>query len=317
MAKLWSSPLRLAAVGMLSAAVAAFAQNPAASAPYAQYSQANRVAQPGAVNYVEGNASIDRRTITNQMVGTAVLEPKQTLQTAQGKVELLLTPGVFLRLDDNSAVQMVSNSLVDTEVQLQSGRTMIEVDQITPENHLAVLVNGFSTRLDKKGIYQFDANTPSVAVYDGKAVVAAYNKNIDVGKGEQLALVADIKLKTHGFDRKAPNELYAWSKLRSGYMAEANISSAQMIYTYNPWWWYGTGWYWNPWFGSWAFVPGGGLFYGPFGFGFFSPPVVYAYGFHGYPGFGYRGGFRTTPGPAFEGGFHGGGFAGGGFGGRR
>jgi hypothetical protein len=306
MAKLWSSPLRLAAVGILAAA-ASWAEYPAASAQYGQYSQANRVAQPGAVNYVEGTASIDGRTITNQMVGTAQLEPKQTLQTAQGKVELLLTPGVFLRLDDNSAVQMVSNSLINVEVQLQKGRAMIEVDQITPENHLAVLVNGFTTRLEKKGIYQFDANNPSVAVYDGKAVVTANDKNIELLKGDQLQLIANTKLKTHGFDRKADNELYAWSKLRSQYMAEANISSAQVIYAYNPWWWYGTGWYWNPWFDSWAFVPAGGYFYGPFGFGFFSPRVVYAYG-----GFGYRGGFAAAPGPAFRGG----GFAGG-FGGRR
>jgi hypothetical protein len=277
---------------------------------------ANRVAQPGAVNYIEGSVSIDGRTITNQAVGSAQVDPGQTLETAQGKAEVLLTPGIFVRLDDHSALQMVSNSLVNTQVQLQSGRAMVEVDQISPENRVTVVDNGITTQLEKRGIYEFNAQTPLVQVYDGKAVVRVDDKTIDVDKGHELTLVASAKLKPQKFDRKATGELYAWSSLRSQYMAEANVSSAQMIYVNNPWWWYGTGWYWNPWYASWAFVPGAGYFYSPFGFGFYAPVYAYTgfYGFHGYhPGFGYRGGFRTTPAPAFRSGFAGGGFHGGGF----
>lgn len=300
MAKLWGSTLRLAAIGTL-AGFTAFAQN-----------GPNRVAQPGAVNYVEGSVSIDGRTMTNQAVGSAQLGPGQTIETAQGKAEVLLTPGIFVRLDDNSALQMVANSLVNTQVQLQRGRAMVEVDQISPENRVTMIDNGITTQLEKKGIYEFNAQTPLVQVYDGKAVVRVDDQTIDVDKGHELALTADAKLKPQKFDRKDTGDLYAWSKLRSQYMAEANASSAQMIYVGNPWWWYGTGWYWNPWYASWAFVPGAGYLYSPFGFGFYAP--VYAYiGFHGYhPGFGYRGGFATTPGPAFRsgfaGGFHEGGF---------
>jgi hypothetical protein len=305
MAKLWRSPLRLAAIGML-AAFTGFAQN-----------GPNRVAQPGAVNYVEGNVSIDGRTITNQAVGSAQVDRGQTIETAQGKVELLLTPGIFVRLDDNSALQMVANSLVNTQVQLQRGRAMVEVDQISPENRVTVVDNGITTQMERKGIYEFNAETPLVQVYDGQAVVRVGDKTIDVDKGHELTLTANAKLKSQKFDRKDTGELYAWSRLRSQYMAEANASSAQMIYVDNPWWWYGTGWYWNPWYASWAFVPGAGFLYSPFGFGFYAP--VYAYGgFYGYhPGFGYRGGFRTTPGPAFHSGFAGGFHGGGGFGGRR
>jgi hypothetical protein len=298
MAKLWSLPLRLAAIGML-AAFAAFAQN-----------GLNRVAQPGAINYVEGSVSISGRTITNQAVGSAEVGPGQTLETAEGRAEMLLTPGIFVRLDDHSALQMVSSSLVNTQVQLQRGRAMVEVDQISPENLVTVVDNGFNTQLEKKGIYQFNAQTPLVQVYDGKAIVRVDDKTIDVDRGHELTLMANGKLKPQKFDRKETGELYAWSKLRSEYMAEANVSSAQMIYVDNPWWWYGTGWYWNPWYASWAFVPGAGYFYSPFGFGFYAPVYAYGgfYGFHGYP----AGGFRTTPGPAFRsgfaGGFHGGGF---------
>lgn len=303
MAKLWESTLWLAAIGML-VGFPTFAQN-----------GANRVAQPGAVNYVEGGVSIDGRSITNQAVGSAQVDPGRTIETTEGKAEVLLTPGIFVRLDDNSALQMVANSLVNTQVQLQTGRAMVEVDQISPENRVTMVDNGITTQLEKKGIYEFNAQMPLVQVYDGKAVVRVDDKTIDVDKGHELALTADARLKPQKFDRKDTGDLYAWSKLRSQYMAEANASSAQMIYVANPWWWYGTGWYWNPWYASWAFVPGAGYLYSPFGFGFYAPVYAYGgfYGFHGYrPGFGYSGGFRTTPGPAFHsgfaGGFHGGGF---------
>jgi hypothetical protein len=288
----------------------------AAAASFAQVGQnmQNRVAQPGAVNYVEGSVTLDGRTITNRSIGGVEVDQGQVLGTAQGKAEMLLTPGIFLRLDDNSAVRMISNSLTNTQVQLQNGRAMVEVDMIAPENRVTVVDNGYTTQLMKKGIYRFDANTPSVAVYDGKAVVLANDRQIELGKGHELILTADLaQLKPQKFDTKNTGELYAWSKLRSGYVAQASVASAQMIYVDNPWWWYGTGWYWNPWFASWAFVPGAGYFYGPFGFGFFAPPVVFAYAPGFYHGPVYRGGFRVAPGPSF----HAVAPGGGGFGGRR
>src|ERR1700676_1018152 len=73
---------------------------------------------PGTVNYIEGQVSMDGRRVTD--AGRARLEPNGVLETASGKAELLLTPGVFLRIGDNSAVRMVSSrshqyrSAVDT-----------------------------------------------------------------------------------------------------------------------------------------------------------------------------------------------------------
>jgi hypothetical protein len=291
MTNLWKTPLRIAA-GVFGAALFAFGQN--------------SVAQPGAVNYVEGAVSLDGQVLTSKSVGSAQLQAGHVLQTGQGKAEVLLTPGIFVRLDDNSALGMTSNTLTNTAVELQRGRALVEVDLIEPENHVVVNENGATIRLEKKGVYQFDANTPSVQVYDGKAVVLVNDRSIDLGKGKQLILASGTKLKPTKFDTKQPGELYAWSKLRSEYMAEANLSSARTIVVNNPGWWYGTGWYWNPWFDSWAFVPGGGYFYSPFGFGFYSPAFYASYypgffGFHG--GYGFRGGYGVRPAYGFQGGF--------------
>jgi hypothetical protein len=255
--------------------------------------------------------TLDGRALNAKSIGSTEVGPGDVIQTGQGKAEILLIPGAFIRLDDNSALQMVSPELTNTQVQLKSGRAVVEVDQIEKENHLAILDNGISTTLEKQGIYQFDANPASVAVYDGKAVAQIDDKGIEVGKGKRLVLTAGIR-KPEKFDREQTGELYAWSKLRSGYMAEANASSAQTIIVNSPGWYYGTGWYWNPWFDSWAFVPGAGYLYSPFGFGFYSPAFVYYGGWGGYWGGGYWRGYHGFRGGGFHGGGFGGGFHGGG-----
>ena len=55
-------------------------------------------AQPGALNYVEGQARIGNQTITSKSVGSTNLNPGDVLSTGDGRVEFLLTPGVFMRL---------------------------------------------------------------------------------------------------------------------------------------------------------------------------------------------------------------------------
>jgi hypothetical protein len=102
--------------------------------------------------------------------------------------------------------------------------------------------------------------------------------------------------------------------LRSGYLSEANVDAA-WIYISGGVGWYGPGWYWDPWFRAYTFVPGDGTLYSPFGWGFYSPIIVYRppfyYGFarpHEFREFHYPYGHGFEP----RGGFLGGGFRGGG-----
>jgi len=235
-------------------------------------------ARPGAVNYIEGQVTLDGSALNQKSIGNVEVSPGQVLETRDGKVEMLLTPGVFLRLNSNSAVKMISPSLIDTRVELVKGEAMVEAAEVMKENHLDIVDNGVNTLLKKRGIYKFNASQPMVAVYDGEAQVQRDDRTVDVGKGREVSLAdQNVKLTTQKFDRNNTDGLYDWSKLRSEYMAEANMSTAQTIVVNNPGWWYGTGWYWNPYFDSWAFMPGSGLFYSPFGFGFYSPRYWAAY----------------------------------------
>src|SRR5260370_40044959 len=73
-------------------------------------------ARPGTLNYIEGNASIDGRALTSHSVGKAEIEAGGTLATANGKVEILLTPGGFLRVGEDSGGRRISPKRTDTEV---------------------------------------------------------------------------------------------------------------------------------------------------------------------------------------------------------
>jgi hypothetical protein len=252
-------------------------------------------AQPGTLNYIEGQASIDSQPLNQNSVGNAGLQPGQTLATQNGRVEVLLTPGVFLRVADNSAVRMDSPGLSNTAVTLQSGRAMVEVAEILPANNLVVTENGAGIRLDKRGVYDFDANRGVVRVFDGEATVTVNNQNVKVKGGHEFAFNAP-KLKAQGFDKTAgQDDFYRWSSLRASYLAEANVNAARLYA--NGYGWNGPGWYWDPYFTAYTWIPGDGIFWSPFGWGFYSPWLV---GYAPYYGFGYRGGYFHTFGPGYH-----------------
>jgi hypothetical protein len=264
---------------------------------------ADTPARPGTVNYVEGQAATGGQSLDAKSVGVELGEG-QSITTLNGKAEILLTPGVFLRLGPNSSAKLVAAGLADTQVQLDQGHAMIEVDQIFPENHLRVLQGGFAIDLQKKGLYDFDANEHQVRIFDGEAVTTNGSHRIEWKSGHELNLAATGDLKAHGFDKKNfEGDLYNWSRLRSSYLAEANIGQAR-TYVSGPGFW-GAGWYWNPWYSAYTFIPGDGFFYNPFGWGFYSPFFVARAPFFGFYGGGYRTFVHYAPPAAFVGGYHG------------
>jgi len=271
--------------------------------------------QPGALNYIEGQVSINNQALTSKAVGSAAMNDGDVVSTGNGRAEILLTPGVLLRLNHNSAVRMDSTELLNTRVDLLQGQAMLEVDNLHKENNVQIADAGAITQPEKKGIYAFNADQPAVQVFDGKAVVREGDEHVDLGKGHE-ALLATQPLKSQKFDRDAAqnsDQLYAWSKLRSEYLSEATAASAQ-TFVVNAGGWYGPGWYWNPWWGMYSFVPGTGFFYNPFGFGLYSPVyfgtvlVPHYYGHYGrvYAGGAGVGAVRV---PAVRGGFTGRSFA--------
>ncbi len=141
-----------------------------------------------------------------------------------------------------------------------------------------------------------------------------------VVKGGHEVVVSEQLGKPYHFDKNAVadgDSLYRWSSLRSEYLGEANLELARQ-YAGNPG--YGAGWAWDPYYYGYTWLPGDGLFWNPFGWGFYSPYYIWGGGFiygrgfrGGFGGYGaYRGGYAGHAGFAGGGGgFHGGGGGGG------
>lgn len=184
--------------------------------------------QPGTINYIEGQSAIGGVALGEKSVGSAELAAGQSLSTQDGRVEILLTPGIFFRVDNHSSVRMISPGLADTVLALQKGRAMVEVADIRPENNVRISESGASTQLLKTGLYDFDADRGQIRVYDGKAIVQVAGQKIELKSGRQLNLNATGKLKARKFDKQAnADDFYRWASLRSSYLAEANVDAAR------------------------------------------------------------------------------------------
>jgi hypothetical protein len=333
--------LATATLGLAQTSMSApAAYGPAPNA--AVYSQApqHRQGVPGTVNYVEGQATLNGQPLGPNAAGYAVAEPNEPIDTQAGYVEVLLTPGAFLRIGHNSEVVLQSAGLANVQLQVVHGQAMIEAADLVSGTTMQVNMDGATTSIEKRGLYEFDANQQMVRVLDGKARVLDASRVKTVNKNDQL-LLNGAKLKTASFDKKAveADPLYVWSAARSEAESESNVALAKNINVYGGW--YGPGWYWNPFWADYAFLPGDGFLYSPFGYGFFAPGFFYGGGFYGrgfygrgfygrgfygrgfygrgFYGRGFYGHTGVVAAPHIAGGFHGG-FAGGGFhgsGGRR
>ncbi len=80
-------------------------------------------------------------------------------------------------------------------------------------------------------------------------------------------------MKSVSFDRdQAQDALYNWSSLRSQYLAEANLNLASEYAGYGV---MAPGWYWDAGFWGYTWLPGDGLLWSPFGWGFYSPRYIF------------------------------------------
>jgi len=95
------------------------------------------------------------------------------LRTAQGRAEVLLTPGVFLRMGERSAIRMVANDLADTQIELQSGSAIVDSGEPNPGTSVTLIYKDWRVHFVQKGSYRIDSDPPRLRVRQGEAEVFA------------------------------------------------------------------------------------------------------------------------------------------------
>lgn len=232
-------------------------------------------AKSGLVHYIEGDVSVDGKPVSDKTGTFSEVKKDGDLTTAMGRAEVLLTPGVFLRIGEQSAMRMRGTSLDDTRVEVVSGEAMLESDTPMKGDFVTVLCTAYEIRPVRHGLFGITTNPPQLKVYAGEATVTAGGQTVTVKEGHLLTFTA--ALAQERFDAKDGDSLYRWSKLRSEYISVANVSAAKSAQSNG---FLGRGfsggnWFFNSSYGMYTFLPFNGTAYSPFGFAFWSPATVY------------------------------------------
>ena len=235
-------------------------------------------AHSGVMHYVEGDVSIDGIPVHPRFAEFPDVKAGQLVATAEGRAEILLTPGVFLRMAEHTSVRLLSNALTDTRLEVVSGSALVEAGELLDHNAISFEVSGTHMELAKKGLYRIDASPASLRVYEGQTRVSSGSENLTAHKGHRIDLET-AKLADTRFETKETDAFYRWSSRRAEYIAAANVISARVTSNSN----YSSGfagnpgaWSWNPYFGMFTFLPASGVYWSPFGSPFYSPGMAWA-----------------------------------------
>ncbi|MCC6860083.1 MAG: hypothetical protein IT158_16070 [Bryobacterales bacterium] len=257
-------------------------------------------ANSGLVHYTEGKVLLAGKPLESRPAQFPQIKENQELRTEEGRAEVLLTPGVFLRMAENSAIRMVSTRLTDSRVEFLSGSVLIESADALKENSVTIHFGDSVIRPRKAGLYRLDSEPPLFRVLDGEAGVEAGGKALVLKEGRMLHVEGEMAVEK--FDPKVGDAFARWSLRRAEYISLANISAAKMMSDSGRNW-TSSLWGWNPYFQMWTFIPYSGSFYSPYGYRYWSPgavymvynPPVFSRGFDGGGRYNADLGYRTMP----------------------
>ena len=181
-------------------------------------------ATAGVVQYFEGSVFVDDHPIEHKSSVFTSLKNGSNLRTEKGRAELLLSPGVFLRLDEKSSVRMLSNSLADTRLELLAGSAIVDNLEAKPD-HIPVLVyKDFQVRFPKPGIYRLNCELEELEAYRGEAEVSHRRATVTVDSLHLYFFMS--QLRTGKLDKGDMDEFYDWARNRGTVLSEENQLTA-------------------------------------------------------------------------------------------
>jgi len=129
-------------------------------------------ARSGVVHFFEGAVSLGGEPLEPHLGKFPCMTEGAELRTAQGRAEVLLTPGVFLRLGEKGTIRLVDNDLSDTRVEILAGSAIVESSEPGPGTSVTLLYQEWTVHLLQKGMYRLDAEPPRLWVQQGEAEVS-------------------------------------------------------------------------------------------------------------------------------------------------
>jgi len=302
---------------ILLAATSVFAQD-RKTIPRGEMNKYVVSAKAGVVNLAEGDARVIRArpfAMPEMLISGDELQSGDTVKTGQnGRAEILLNPGCYLRLGEQSEFVFLFDNFTSDKLKLLRGSAVLEASAI--DGSILVETPKASFEIARDGLYRFNVGA------DGRAEVAVRKGRVLVGvttiKEGKRAIVEGGTAAIAKLNRQDIDALDEWSKERAKSLIALNsgLSNVGMRRTLGMSF-MRNAWIYDPFCRCYTFLPIGGGFASPYGWNYsVCNPYGYYYYYGGrYNNGGWTGGGGSGGGHPSSGGGHpsnGGGSSGGG-----
>src|ERR1044072_9054114 len=187
-------------------------------------------AKAGGINAITGQARIYSRGIADwqQLMITDDLNAGDRVRTAyDGRVEILLNPGSYLRVGGDSEVELSNNALDNLEVRLIRGTAIVEatgadgidlnINISTPHTKLAIV---------RQGLYRLKVvpnDATELIVRKGRVILSDDSHTKVKGGNKVVFSATNVSVaKLTKDEKKVQEDVENWSKQRAETLAKAN-----------------------------------------------------------------------------------------------
>ena len=232
-------------------------------------------AKAGGVNFVAGDVSVIRKAGTSGVLleGDEIAIGDRVSTGDDGKAEILLNPGSYMRIGGGTSFSFASTDLENLKIDLQSGSVVFEVIA-ADEFKVAVKTPRTDILLTRSGVFRIDilnGGFAKLSTFKGKAYIEPNGKT-EVGAG-RTASIANGGVSVSKFDKDTNDPLDIWSKERGRELTKLNARLQRdplrnsLLSSFNQ-----RGWGLYNSFGLWVFDPVRRMWcFLPFGYGWSSP----------------------------------------------
>lgn len=241
-------------------------------------------AKAGGVNIVTGQVTVTSKKDKSQTALTTKdkLEAGDIITTGtDGRVEITLNPGSYLRIGENSSLELTTTNLDDLRLQLLKGNAVVEA---AGGDDLAIVITITTPQtkisLVRKGIYHLNVadSATEVQVWKGQAEVG--NGIATKVKGGNKIIVGSTNAGTSKLDKKAQDSLDLWSKERAKFLADerSKLEKKSVVQSMSSFY-NGFGNYFSsfPFYGAWLYSFRGCYLFVPFDAWAWSSPYGFNY----------------------------------------
>jgi len=182
----------------------------------------------GIIHFFEGPVYLDNQPLEPHPGRFPSVPQGAELRTADGRAEVLLTPGVFVRLGEKTTIRMLANELSNTRVELLAGSAVVDAAEPVSGQSVTLIYKNWSVRFLDEGVYRIDADPARLWVLQGKAEVSPGGKEEALSVEQGMDLPFAPVLVPERFVEPPRDALSVWAEGRQQSISADNAIAASI-----------------------------------------------------------------------------------------